>query len=67
VLKLGTVIVRNTRRIRLLFSSAYASPDLFRTLLARLSSARAVRGAVPGTQKINGGREQGLSIALAPR
>ena len=39
VLKLGTVIVRNTRRIRFLFSSAYPYQDLFRTLLPRLSSA----------------------------
>ena len=39
VLKLGTVIVRNTRRIRLLFSSAYPYQQLFGTLLARLSSA----------------------------
>lgn len=39
ILKIGTVIVRNTRRIRLFFSSAYPLQDLFRTLLARLSSA----------------------------
>lgn len=39
VLKIGTVILRNTRRIRLLFSSAYPYQQLFGSLLARLSSA----------------------------
>lgn len=39
VLKLGTVIVRNTRRIRLLFSSAYPEQELFRAMLRQLSSA----------------------------
>lgn len=39
LLKIGTVILRNTRRIRLLFSSAYPRQELFRTLVARLSSA----------------------------
>ncbi len=39
LLKIGTVIVRNTRRIRLLFSSAYPSADRRRIVLARLSSA----------------------------
>jgi hypothetical protein len=39
LLKIGTVIVRNTRRIRLLFSSAYPHAQLLRTVLARLSSA----------------------------
>lgn len=39
LLKIGTVIVRNTRRIRLLFSSAYPYAGLLRTVLARLSSA----------------------------
>jgi hypothetical protein len=39
LLKIGTVIVRNTRRIRLLFSSAYPYASLLRTVLARLSSA----------------------------
>jgi hypothetical protein len=39
LLKVGTVILRNTRRIRLLFSSAYPYQELFRTLLARLNSA----------------------------
>jgi hypothetical protein len=38
-LKIGTVIVRNTRRIRLLFSSAYPYQALFATILSRLSSA----------------------------
>ena len=38
LLKIGTVIVRNTRRIRLLFSSAYPYAGLLRTVLARLSS-----------------------------
>ena len=39
VLKLGTVIVRNTRRLRLLFSSAYPEQELFRAMLRKLSSA----------------------------
>jgi hypothetical protein len=39
VLKIGTVIVRNTRRIRLLFTSAYPEQALFGLVLARLSSA----------------------------
>ncbi len=39
LLKLGTVIVRNTRRIRLLFTSAYPYQTLFATVLQRLSSA----------------------------
>ena len=39
LLKIGTVILRNTRRIRLLFSSAYPQQALFATVLHRLSSA----------------------------
>jgi hypothetical protein len=39
LLKIGTVIVRNTRRIRLLFSSAYPYQQLFARILSRLSSA----------------------------
>ena len=39
LLKLGTVILRNTRRIRLLYSSAYPYQRLFAQALARLSSA----------------------------
>jgi Transposase DDE domain group 1 len=39
LLKLGTVILRNTRRIQLLFSSAYVYQQLFGTVLARLSTA----------------------------
>ena len=39
VLKIGTVIVRNTRRIRLLFSSAYPYQALFGSMLRKLSSA----------------------------
>lgn len=38
LLKVGTVIVRNTRRIRLLFSSAYPYADLLRATIARLNS-----------------------------
>jgi hypothetical protein len=37
--KLGTVILRNTRRIQLLFSSAYPHQQLLRKLVGRLSSA----------------------------
>jgi hypothetical protein len=39
LLKLGTVIVRNTRRIRLLFTSAYPYQSLFATVINRLNSA----------------------------
>ena len=39
LLKLGTVILRNTRRIRLLYSSAYPYQRTFIEALARLSSA----------------------------
>ena len=39
VLKIGAVILRNTRRIRLFFSSAYPYQQLFGLLLSRLSSA----------------------------
>lgn len=39
LLKLGAVILRNTRRIRLLYSSAYPYQRLFTETLARLSSA----------------------------
>lgn len=39
VLKIGTVILRNTRRIRLLFSSAYPYQELFGSLLRNLNSA----------------------------
>jgi len=39
LLKIGTVILRNTRRIRLLFSSAYPYQQLFAKVAQRLSSA----------------------------
>jgi hypothetical protein len=39
LLKIGTVIVRNTRRIRLLLSSAYPYAGLLRGVVARLNSA----------------------------
>ena len=39
VLKIGAVILRNTRRIRLLFSSAYPCQELFGSMLHKLSSA----------------------------
>ena len=39
LLKLGTVVVRNTRRIRLLFSRAYPYAALWCLVAARLSSA----------------------------
>lgn len=39
LLKIGTVILRNTRRIRLLFSRAYPYQALFGSVLRRLSSA----------------------------
>ena len=39
LLKIGTVILRNTRRIRLLFTSAYPHQNLFRHVCQRLSTA----------------------------
>lgn len=39
LLKLGTVILRNTRRIRIFFSSAFPQQALFRQVCAILSSA----------------------------
>jgi hypothetical protein len=36
LLKIGAVIVRNTRRVRFLLSSAYPYPDLFRLVAMRL-------------------------------
>jgi hypothetical protein len=39
LLKIGTVILRNTRRIRLLFSTAYPHQQLFWRVAQRLSSA----------------------------
>jgi hypothetical protein len=39
LLKIGTVIIRNTRRIRLLFSSAYPHQALFRQACAALGSS----------------------------
>jgi hypothetical protein len=39
LLKIGTVILRNTRRIRRLFSSAYPYQELFALVARRLSSA----------------------------
>ena len=38
LVKIGTVILRNTRRIRLLFSSAYPNQALFRSVLTQLNS-----------------------------
>jgi hypothetical protein len=38
LLKIGTVIVRNTRRIRLFFSSAYPDQELFKKVCAALHS-----------------------------
>ena len=39
LLKIGAIIIRNTRRIRFLMSSSYPFQDLFRTAAARLNSA----------------------------
>jgi len=39
LLKIGTVILRNTRRIRLLFTSAYPHQHFFRHICQRLNSA----------------------------
>ena len=37
LLKIGTVIVRNTRRIRMLFSSAFVHKELFILLCRRFA------------------------------
>jgi hypothetical protein len=37
LLKIGAVILRNTRRVRFLLSSAYPHQRLFRTVAARLA------------------------------
>ena len=39
LLKIGTVIVRNTRRIRFFFSSAYPQQELFARVCATLGSS----------------------------
>ena len=36
LLKIGAVIIRNTRRVRTLLSSAYPYQDLFRQVIAQL-------------------------------
>jgi hypothetical protein len=38
LLKIGAVILRNTRRVRFLLSSAYPYQALFRQVVARLAS-----------------------------
>ena len=38
LLKVGAVILRNTRRIRLLFSSAYPNRELFALVASRLET-----------------------------
>ncbi len=39
LLRIGAVVIRNTRRIRILMSSAYPHQDLFRTVAFRLNSS----------------------------
>ncbi len=39
LLKVGAVVIRNTRRIRLLMSHASPHQDLFRTVALRLDSS----------------------------
>jgi Transposase DDE domain group 1 len=39
LLKIGAVVIRNTRRIRILLSSACPHQDLFRTVAFRLNSS----------------------------
>ena len=39
LLKIGAVVIRNTRRIRILMSSACPHQDLFRTVAFRLNSS----------------------------
>src|SRR5512135_3692149 len=54
--KIGAIVRRNTRRIRLLFASHYPYQDLFLTRIARLCPGSGGRSAVPGTLTNNGGR-----------
>ena len=39
LLKIGAVVIRNTRRVRLMLSSAYPDQDLFRTIVLRLDTS----------------------------
>ncbi len=39
LLKIGAVIIRNTRRIKIMMSSAFPDQDLFRTLVQRLNTS----------------------------
>lgn len=39
LLKIGAIIIRNTRRVRFLMSSSYPFQDLFRRVVARLNTA----------------------------
>jgi hypothetical protein len=50
LLKIGTVIIRNTRRIRLLFSSAYPYQQLFKNVCAVFSSTCAINLRCPGAR-----------------
>ena len=55
LLKVGAVVTRNTRRIRLMLSSAYPWQELFRLIAHRLAIEQTLSSAVPGTLTNNGG------------
>ena len=54
LLKIGTVIVRNTRRIRLFFSSAYPHQELFRHACAALGRHLTPKEALPRRRSLKG-------------
>ena len=55
LVKIGTVILRNTRRIRFLFSSAYPYQALFALVLRRLAPQLSHQSRVPRRSKADGG------------
>ena len=65
LLKVGAVIIRNSRRIRLLMSSACPHQELFRTVVYRLN-APSFSASCPGTLTKNGCRETPAGMPLNP-
>ena len=47
LLKIGAVVIRNTRRIRILLSSACPHQELFRTVALRLDYSKSLQSAAP--------------------
>ena len=56
LLKIGAVVVRNTRRVRFQLASGHPYQELFRLTAERLAAGCWIRaqGAAPGTRKITG-------------